>query len=102
MLARAPQRLRCDLLKVAHHGSATSSSERFLAAAEPRMAVISCGVGNRFGHPAAEVLERLARAGGRTLRTDAAGGVVLRWRRGLPMMLGLPGSPRAVLSLSSE
>lgn len=102
LLARAPQRLRCDLLKVAHHGSATSSSERFLAAAEPRMAVISCGVGNRFGHPATEVLERLARAGGRTLRTDAAGGVVLRWRRGLPMMLGLPGSPRAVLSLSSE
>ena len=102
LLARAPEALRCDLLKVAHHGSATSTGERFLAAARPRLSTISCGVGNRFGHPSGEVAARLDRAGGRSLRTDQVGEIALRWRRGSPLELELPGSPRAVLPLASE
>ncbi len=102
LLARSPEALRCDLLKVAHHGSATSSRERFLAAARPRLSVISCGVGNRFGHPAPEVVARFARSGGRILRTDVQGEVVVRWRRGSPFEVELPGSPRAVVPVASE
>lgn len=97
LLASEPGSLRCDLLKVAHHGSRTSSSERFLAAAGARLAVVSCGVGNRFGHPAPEVVERLSGAGRRLLRIDRVGGVVFHWRQGGPLGIDLPGAPRAVL-----
>ena len=102
MLSRFPQQLRCDLLKVAHHGSATSSGAPFLAAAHPRLSVISAGVGNRFGHPSPEVVERLGRIGSRLLRTDHLGQVVVRWRRGMPLAFEFPGSPRAVSSPPSE
>lgn len=102
LLSSDPRRLRCDLLKVPHHGSATSSSERFLAAAGARLAIVSCGVGNRFGHPAPAVVERLARVGVRTLRTDQVGGVIVRWRRDGPFAISLPGTPRAVLPAGSE
>lgn len=47
------------ILKVAHHGSKNSTSEEFLKAANPRLAIISCGEGNRYGHPHEETLERL-------------------------------------------
>lgn len=47
------------ILKVAHHGSKNSTSEEFLKAANPRLAIISCGKGNRYGHPHEETLERL-------------------------------------------
>ena len=50
-----------DLLKVGHHGSATSTSPEFLAAVGPSAAVASVGADNRFGHPSAEVMERLER-----------------------------------------
>src|SRR5581483_9910296 len=52
--------VRADVLKVAHHGSRTSSTPAFLAAVRPAVAVISAGKGNRYGHPAPEVVERLA------------------------------------------
>jgi hypothetical protein len=68
--------LRSTVLKVAHHGSKTSSHPPLLAAARPSFAVISCGVGNRYGHPHAEALARLR--GVRLLRTDRDGTVVLR------------------------
>ncbi len=64
-----------ELLKVAHHGSASSSTEMFLEAAEPEVAVISCGVDNWYGHPAGEVLERLAQCGCDVYRTDEGGAV---------------------------
>lgn len=102
LVSRDPEALRCDLLKVAHHGSATSSSAAFLAAARPRLALLSSGAGNRFGHPAPAVLARLSLSGSRALRTDLCGGIVLRWRRGSPLEISLPGSPRAVLGLPSE
>jgi competence protein ComEC len=66
-----------DVLKVAHHGSRTSTSPPFLAAARPSLAVISSGAGNRYGHPSPEVLERLREAGADVLRTDVHGGVIV-------------------------
>ena len=62
-----------DLLKVAHHGSTTSSSPEFLTAVHPRFGIISVGARNSFKHPRPEVLKRLAEFGVRTYRTDLAG-----------------------------
>jgi competence protein ComEC len=70
--------LRADVLKVGHHGSSTSSSDAFLAAVSPGVAVISVGAGNKYGHPSADVLRALAQAGAEVLRTDEAGTVVIR------------------------
>jgi competence protein ComEC len=64
-----------DLLKVAHHGSATSTTPELLAAVEPRFAVISVGYRNSFGHPRAVVLQRLQNAQVLTYRTDLMGAV---------------------------
>jgi competence protein ComEC len=61
------------LLKVGHHGSKTSTTPDFFAAVQPRMAVISVGKGNTFGHPRPEVIERLAQAHVRVYRTDRFG-----------------------------
>jgi competence protein ComEC len=61
---------RADVLKVAHHGSRTSTRPAFLDAAAPRVALLSCGRRNRFGHPAPATLAALARRGVSTLRTD--------------------------------
>lgn len=61
------------LLKVAHHGSRTSSGEAFLAAVHPQDAVISVGRANTFGHPRPEVLSRLEALGTRVFRTDRNG-----------------------------
>jgi len=74
MIARG-RALRVDLLKVPHHGSNTSSTEEFLAAVHPAMAVISDGRHNSFKHPRPEVLRRLGAAGARTFRTDELGPV---------------------------
>lgn len=51
--------IACDVLKVGHHGSTTSSSEAFLDAVKPKYAVISCGEGNDYGHPHAETISKL-------------------------------------------
>ena len=68
---------RLRILKVAHHGSRTSSSSVLLDAWRPQIAVISCGRGNRFGHPADEVLRRLESVGARVLRTDLEGQITI-------------------------
>ncbi|HSV72641.1 MAG TPA: ComEC/Rec2 family competence protein [Chthonomonadales bacterium] len=67
--------LRADLLKVAHHGSHTSTSHTWLERVRPRVAVISAGRGNRFGHPHPTTLERLKRSQTRVFRTDLDGHV---------------------------
>jgi competence protein ComEC len=77
-LVAARARLRADVLKVAHHGSRTSSTPAFLRAVAPRLAVISAGAANRFGHPHAEVLARLRDHGARSLVLGEQGGAVLR------------------------
>src|SRR5262249_3512715 len=64
-----------DLLKIAHHGSATSTTPELLAAVHPRFAVISVGAHNSFGHPRTVVLERLQDSHVRTYRTDFLGAV---------------------------
>jgi competence protein ComEC len=64
-----------DLLKIGHHGSATSSSPEFLAAVDPRYAVVSVGLYNSFHHPRRDVMQRYADAHVRTYRTDLAGAV---------------------------
>ena len=68
--------LSCDVLKVGHHGSRTSSSKAFLAAANPRYAVISCGEGNDYGHPHEETLDVRADADIEVFRTDLSGNIV--------------------------
>jgi competence protein ComEC len=70
--------LRADVLKVAHHGSRTSTSADFLAAVRPRVGLISVGAGNRYGHPGPRVLADLAAAGAVVVRTDRAGSVIVR------------------------
>jgi competence protein ComEC len=62
--------LAADLLKVPHHGSRTSTTPLFVAAVRPRLAIVSCGRENRFGHPAPETLRTLAAAGVPIFRTD--------------------------------
>jgi competence protein ComEC len=69
------QHPEAQLLKVAHHGSAGSTSSELLAAVHPRYAVISAGVRNVYEHPRREVLERLQDSGVKTYRTDVMGAV---------------------------
>lgn len=71
----APQLASVNLLKVAHHGSSTSSISALIAAIRPQFALISVGKFNRYGHPRPEVLERLSAAGTCTFRTDFNGAV---------------------------
>jgi len=72
-LIRSGRLLPSTVLKIAHHGSKTSTSSEFLAVANPAIAVISVGAGNPFGHPAPETLARLADR--RVFRTDQSGTV---------------------------
>lgn len=68
--------LCCDIMKLGHHGSSSSSSDTWLAAVRPRIAIISCGKGNSYGHPNAETLNRLRKYGTDVYRTDKLGSIV--------------------------
>lgn len=68
-----------DILKVAHHGSKTSSSSKFLQKVHAKMAYISVGKKNRYGHPAPETITRLQQAGLQIFRTDQNGSLFLRF-----------------------
>lgn len=65
------------LLKVAHHGSRYTTDTEFVELLSPRVACISCGVGNSYGHPHAELLERLRKAGTKIYRTDESGNITV-------------------------
>ncbi|HEV2102328.1 MAG TPA: ComEC/Rec2 family competence protein, partial [Candidatus Acidoferrum sp.] len=67
--------LHADVLKVGHHGSKNSTMPEFLESVGPQIAIISAGEQNPYGHPSAEVLERLRESGVRILRTDEEGAV---------------------------
>ncbi len=70
-----------QILKVAHHGSASSTSKEFLQWVKPKVAVISCGKDNPYGHPASKTLERLEAAGAEVRRTDVEGHIVATIRQ---------------------
>lgn len=70
-------KLSCGTLKVAHHGSETSTSAAFIDAVKPGRAIISCGVDNKYGHPSSGVIERLAGDNVIVYRTDLQGTVKL-------------------------
>jgi competence protein ComEC len=74
----AEPNLASTLLKVGHHGSITSTRPEFLARVHPELAVISCGLRNRYGHPRREVLEELQAAHIGTFSTDISGAVCFR------------------------
>jgi competence protein ComEC len=69
--------VQATILKVAHHGARSATSDAFVAAVNPQVAVISVGAENRFGHPSQDVLQRLEMAGALVLRTDELGTVEL-------------------------
>ncbi|MEM7582663.1 MAG: DNA internalization-related competence protein ComEC/Rec2 [Acidobacteriota bacterium] len=92
-LERRGQSLRADVLKVAHHGSKTSTTESFLRAVSPRIAIVSCGFRNRFGHPHPKILERLRAVRAHVLRTDLMGMIRLRFRPGEPIYIERPYQP---------
>lgn len=69
-------KLDCDVLKVAHHGSTTSSCQEFLNVATPEFSVISAGFDNTYGHPHDEVLDRLDEMKSKIIRTDLSGNIV--------------------------
>lgn len=77
-MLQASTDVKTTVLKVAHHGSKTSTTEDFLTKSRPVWAVISVGADNSFGHPHTEVLKRLQAHGVRILRTDQQGAVVFR------------------------
>ena len=71
------ENVKCDVLKVGHHGSSGSSCYQFLYEAEPKIAAISCGRYNDYGHPHEETLGRLKDAGVTVYRTDELGSIVI-------------------------
>lgn len=81
-LIRAYPNLRADVLKVGHHGSKNSSDSKFVEQLAPEYALISAGRGNRYGHPAIEVLEILHDHKVSTFRTDESGAVLYEFKEG--------------------
>ena len=73
----AEHSIESTLLKVGHHGSATSTQPEFLSRVSPRFAIISCGLHNHYGHPRGEVLEALQKSHVRTFSTDINGATCL-------------------------
>jgi competence protein ComEC len=69
--------LHADILKAGHHGSDTSSSEDFLKAVQPKTAVISCGINNKFHHPSLRTVKRMEHLGITILRTDQKGDILV-------------------------
>lgn len=69
--------LYCDVLKVGHHGSNTSTTEAFLRATNPMIAVISCGANNDYGHPSEQTLTRLSDYGVNDVRITAEQGTII-------------------------
>ncbi len=68
--------LQCDFLKAGHHGSDTSNSPALLAAVQPKLVAISCGEGNKYGHPIQSTLDAFASVGATVYRTDLSGDLV--------------------------
>ena len=76
-ILKSRQNVVADVLKVGHHGSSSSSSDRFIASVHPQYAVISCGVNNDFGHPTSKTIDTLIKNDVSYLRTDEVGNIEL-------------------------
>jgi competence protein ComEC len=74
-LLQANQKIKSKVIKIAHHGSNRSSSVNFLRKVKPKIAIISVGKSNKYGHPSSIVLARLNRLGVKVYRTDKSGDV---------------------------
>ncbi len=74
--------LKADVQKLSHHGSDTSNTAAFLDAVGAKIALISVGKGNSYGHPHKEVLDRLEKRGIQYYRTDQSGNIVVKWENG--------------------
>ncbi|HOZ37002.1 MAG TPA: ComEC/Rec2 family competence protein [bacterium] len=75
LAANSPEQLKADILKVAHHGSSSATSEEFLKLVSPTDAIISVGADNDYGHPSLRIINRLKRAGVNIWRTDEQGDI---------------------------
>jgi len=73
-----PDKLQSNILKVAHHGSNSSSTMDFLQAVEPEISIIMCGVNNQYGHPHQPTLDRLNDIGTEVFRTDIHGNIIIK------------------------
>jgi competence protein ComEC len=73
-----PAALKADVLVMPHHGSKTSSTEEFLDAVKPQIALIPVGYRNRFRHPHPDVMARYAERGVKVYRTDDAGALTMK------------------------
>jgi competence protein ComEC len=89
-LIRSEYDLGARILKLGHHGSRSSTGEAFLKDVQPRIAVVSAGLDNRYSHPAEEVLERLKRLGVPVYRTDLGGQIRLRFDPGRGVLVEQP------------
>ena len=107
MKSSAP--LGARALRVGHHGSRHATSGRFLETVAPEAAIISCGAGNRYGHPAQQTLDRLQKAGVKIYRTDLNGAIAIitdgtkfeiHTAKQQPIQVAL-SVPRAVASVES-
>ena len=92
--------LSADVYKASHHGSKTGSSDDFLDKVSPAYAVISCGEGNKYGHPSAQTLNNFRSRGIKTFRTDNQGTIVaysdgsdITWNAS-PDTTWTPGEPK--------
>lgn len=91
-MMEAGEDLEAQILKVAHHGSSSSTGAGFLARTRPKIAAISAGRGNEYGHPHQEILDRLSTAGVAVLRTDVHGTIRIR-TDGKTIWIGLEVNP---------
>lgn len=73
--------LQSTILKVAHHGSATSTTEEFLEKVMPKISLIGVGLNNKFGHPNSKTIENLESYGSKIYRTDLQGEITLKVTR---------------------
>ncbi|HMF57840.1 MAG TPA: ComEC/Rec2 family competence protein, partial [Pyrinomonadaceae bacterium] len=76
-LAAQPYNLGCDIIKVAHHGSRTSSTQSFVSASHPGLAIISVGLTSPFGHPHPDVVQRWRDSGAQVLTTGHSGTITI-------------------------
>jgi competence protein ComEC len=87
-----------DVLKVAHHGSKTATTPAFLDAVRPKVAIVSAGAGNPYGHPARSTIDRLRATGADVLRTDTNGSVQVTIDAAGDIRVASTGARRAAIT----